>query len=467
MVRPDAENFRFVFDLENFGLILEEHGRSLNGLGLKRWIRRAFFPVSPDAPDIDVLRPPDRQVEAMENPKAFLDRVGRGELDMGSKFLMHRAQIDRLFRLDSQPAQRALDEQARERARIRSRGGLRSLKRIREISLGEHVIAHTVAVNPSTGQFATASDHGAFVIDTQSGTAAAKRIGPRGDLTQLSFSKRGKLAATDDKYRLSVLDGEGNEIVRRRSPYSTWQRVIGTHGAFRTLSWSADERLVAIGAEDRVWVYKLDGDEFQRVALHQDDPYHGATALFVPGSDELLIMHFSKVWRVSWRTGNIHNQLDIAAGSDFYDARSTLMSNPAGVSPKCLALSPDGKSVAIGGNDAQLVLVDAETLKPLAMRVWHAPLVDGRLNGTIESLAYSPDGRRLASVANDNRLVIGDARSGESLADATMSLEKASHGASVERGVCWSMDGTRIAVVNGRGSIEIWDAEACTDPSAA
>jgi WD40 repeat protein len=425
-------------------------------LGLKRWIKRAICPVTPDAPDVDVLRLPDQQVEAMANPEAYLDRVGRSDLDMGSKPPMRSAQLDYYLRAFSQPGRRALDLQAHEHSRISARGGLRILKCVHRISLGENVIARAVATNSATGQVAAASGHGAYSIDILRGVA--EHIGRRSNLNHLSFSKSGMLAVTNDKHQLSVFDCNGAEIVKRRTPYSAWKRVTGTRGDFETPSWSADEKRIAIGASDRIWIYNLDDDKFEQVALHQDGQINSASALFIPESDDLLIMHMWKIWRVSWRTGKIGQQLDIWAGSDFFEAKPEVTSmKQAGFDPNCLALSPDGRFLAIGGNDAQLVLADAKTLQPAALRVWHAPLVEGRQNGKIEALAFSPDGCKLASVANDSRLIVGDARSGDPLADGILSRELASHGIPVEHDVCWSVAGAQIVVVNSEGSIEVWD----------
>jgi WD40 repeat protein len=129
---------------------------------------------------------------------------------------------------------------------------------------------------------------------------------------------------------------------------------------------------------------------------------------------------------------------------------------------RCLALSPDGRLIAVGGNDARLVLFETETLQPLAMHVWHEPIVSG-WNGEVEALAFSPDGRLLATVGSDERLVLGEVESGDALAEGMLSPYEGGS-VIVSPDLCWSLDGLRLAVVTSTGRVEIWRADAAVSP---
>lgn len=98
--RPDCAELRFRFDPEYCEAYLEELGRCWRALGLKHWIRRSVFSVSPDSlQDLDVLRLPDPLVEAAENPTAFLDRRARMDVDVdaGAQTPMRPGELERLI----------------------------------------------------------------------------------------------------------------------------------------------------------------------------------------------------------------------------------------------------------------------------------------------------------------------------------------------------------------------------------
>ena len=66
--------------------------------------------------------------------------------------------------------------------------------------------------------------------------------------------------------------------------------------------------------------------------------------------------------------------------------------------PHCLAFSPDGSLLAVGNRQRDVLLVDGETLAPVADMLGHF--------STVDSLAFVPDGTKLVSTSRDGSLRI-------------------------------------------------------------
>jgi WD40 repeat protein len=124
----------------------------------------------------------------------------------------------------------------------------------------------------------------------------------------------------------------------------------------------------------------------------------------------------------------------------------------------CLAISPDGKSVASGGVDDTIRLWDAATGRQRRRLDGHA--------GRVESLAFSPDGRLLISASADETLRLWDVAAGREV------RQMEGH-AGQFRWVAFLPDGKSVlSWSEDEGMVRVWDAEtgrqrreiACEDP---
>jgi hypothetical protein len=108
-----------------------------------------------------------------------------------------------------------------------------------------------------------------------------------------------------------------------------------------------------------------------------------------------------------------------------------------------VAWSPDGKRLASGSADLNVVAWDAQTGRELATMRGH--------HGWVEAVAWSPDGTRLGSAGTDNSVRVWDPTTGEE----TFVLQGNS---GMFHDVSWSPDGAQLAAACSAGQIWIWDA---------
>ena len=127
--------------------------------------------------------------------------------------------------------------------------------------------------------------------------------------------------------------------------------------------------------------------------------------------------------------------------ANWSQARPELPSGDA----NAVAVSPDGRVLAVGYADGDVVLADAGTY-----RVQHRLPV----KGAVRALAFSDDGARLAAVGGSRRLDVWDPRSGEAVLANPPSFAGA--GTSVQ----WR-PGTHTAVYGGDdGQVALYDTDA-------
>jgi WD40 repeat protein len=115
---------------------------------------------------------------------------------------------------------------------------------------------------------------------------------------------------------------------------------------------------------------------------------------------------------------------------------------PLGSSDAVIALSPDGRRLAIGSNDGSVRLCDSETGQRLRQMLGHEK--------QITALLFSPDGHLLATGSEDNTARIWDAETGQQRG------QPLAHDTEVEE-ISFSDDGKRMLTrdFNAR----LWDTE--------
>ncbi|TCO55723.1 WD40 repeat protein [Actinocrispum wychmicini] len=107
-----------------------------------------------------------------------------------------------------------------------------------------------------------------------------------------------------------------------------------------------------------------------------------------------------------------------------------------------LAFSPDGHTLATGGDDGTARLWDVTTQKPIATLSGHT--------GAITSVAFSPDGRILATASTDETARLWDVSTHQEIATLL------GHTDAVYQ-VAFSPDGGTLATASGDHTVALWD----------
>lgn len=220
----------------------------------------------------------------------------------------------------------------------------------------------------------------------------------------------------EDLY-IQALDGDGDG----RTFDGAWNEIFD----FALLPGS--DGIVTVGASARIWelssgeqleAYGARGSIYA-IQASQDGRY----LIGLGGRGRILI----------W---------DLAEGSLEYNLKPLLMS-----SPQTLAVSPDSKTLAVGGFEGDIWLIDLGTGEV------QASVMDNV--SQVSSIAFSPDSDYLATIGFDKVVNILSAADGE-IVNTFRGVESDFHSGDVVS-IALSQDGALLASASRDHSIKLWD----------
>jgi eukaryotic-like serine/threonine-protein kinase len=169
--------------------------------------------------------------------------------------------------------------------------------------------------------------------------------------------------------------------------------------------------------------------------------------LYHSGSDRMTLHHDDQVWSVALSPDGKR----LASGGEDLIARIwDAMTGAELLALKghtkwinAVAFSPDGKKLATASGDSTAKLWDTETGQEITTLIGHQKRVN--------AVAFSPDGKRLFTASDDKLVKLWDTASGNEIASYS------GHVTTV-RSLAISSDGKRVAVAGS--AVKVWDAIA-------
>ena len=218
-------------------------------------------------------------------------------------------------------------------------------------------------------------------------------------------------------------------------PYTQWGLPDGAKarlgkGGINDITCSSDGALLAVASQIGIWIYDIQTRE--------------ALALLTGHTGAVDRMSFSPDGR-TLASGGQDNKVrlwDVATQTEI----GTLEGHTGG--PDTIFFSSDGRTLASRDDDNTLRLWDMETQTQI-----------GRLEGytgTVESVSFSPDGRTLASGGQDNSVRLWDV-------DTQTEIGTLEGHTGYVSSVSFSPDGRTLASGGQDNSVRLWDVDTQTE----
>ncbi|KAG8940627.1 hypothetical protein FRC03_005280, partial [Tulasnella sp. 419] len=325
---------------------------------------------------------------------------------------------------------------------------------------GHSRVVHAVAYSPDGGLLATDSNDKKVIIwDSRTGAQIHSLEGHSDAISSVEFSPNSCLIAS----------GSWDNSVR------IWNSVTGVlihtlnghTGAVTAVSFSPLGNMVASGSRDKtvnLWD-PVNGSLLRIFDGASSDPYGirfspDGTQIVAPSSDSGIIIWDTETGAVQSRLQYPDIIFSIAFSPDgtllafasgreviIWDYKSRTISRRLQETAYCVTFSRDGRFIATGRSNGQIVTRDITSDSQIGIFNGHTkPVV---------SLAVSPDGSRIISGSSDGTAAVWDMKSGwESPGESDDKVHKGA-----VHCVAFSSDGKKMASGGDEGTVAVWDTE--------